>query len=77
MYASVFGINDRNEICLIGVEEPVKNKIEETSDKIALIPNMCCATHTHTCKPMQNTVNGQFNNPSQMIIASFYFVRST
>lgn len=24
MYASVFGINDRNEICLIGVEEPAK-----------------------------------------------------
>lgn len=24
MYASVFGISDRNEICLIGVEEPVK-----------------------------------------------------
>lgn len=24
IYASVFGINERNEICLIGVEEPEK-----------------------------------------------------
>lgn len=27
MYASVFGINERNEMCLIGVEEPEINKL--------------------------------------------------